>query len=133
MSDKAKLSLLEYENSFLKEELRNKQLVVEKLLDLNSNKINVQKPSEQSNIHNVNVTHKSNKANEKKFDTYHKKSPKAAIREYTNIHNNVSKERVTVIGDSMVKFVKSENLSMKITSQISEQTLVALPRISQII
>ena len=130
MSDKAKLSLLEYENSFLKEELRNKQLVVEKLLDLNWNKINIQKPSEQSNIHNVNVTHKSNKANEKKFDTYHKKSP---IREYTNIHNNVSKERVTVIGDSMVKFVKSENLSMKTTSQISEQTLVALPRISQII
>ena len=47
MSDKAKLSLLEYKNSFLKEELRNKQIVVEKLLDLNSDKINVQKPSEQ--------------------------------------------------------------------------------------
>ena len=30
VSDKAKLSLLEYENSFLKEELRDKQLVVEK-------------------------------------------------------------------------------------------------------
>ena len=29
MSDKAKLSLLEYENSFLKEELRSKQLVVQ--------------------------------------------------------------------------------------------------------
>ena len=36
MSDKARLSLSEYENSFLKEELRNKQLIVEKLLDLNS-------------------------------------------------------------------------------------------------
>ena len=47
MSDKAKLSLLEYKNSFLKEELRNKQIVVEKLLDLNSDKINVQKSSEQ--------------------------------------------------------------------------------------
>ena len=30
MSDKARLPLLEYENSFLKEELRNKQLIVEK-------------------------------------------------------------------------------------------------------
>ena len=30
MSHKAKQSLLEYENLFLKEELRNKQLVVEK-------------------------------------------------------------------------------------------------------
>ena len=29
MSDKTKLSLLEYENSFLKEELRSKQLVVQ--------------------------------------------------------------------------------------------------------
>ena len=95
MSDKAKLSLLEYENSFLKEELRNKQLVVEKLLHLNSDKINVQKPSEQSNIHKVNVTHRSNETNEKKFDTYHKKSPKAPIRECTNIHNNVNKKRVT--------------------------------------
>ena len=45
VSDKAKLSLLEYENSFLKEELRNKQLIVEKLVDLKTHKINVQKPS----------------------------------------------------------------------------------------
>ena len=56
MSDKAKLSLSEYENSFLKEELRNKQLIVEKLLDLNSDKTNFQKPSEQSHIHKVSVT-----------------------------------------------------------------------------
>ena len=111
MSDKAKLSLLEYESSFLKEELRNKQLILEKLLDLNLDKINVQKPREKSIIHKVNVTHRSNKTHEKKFDTYHKKSPKAPIREYTNIHNNVDKKRVTVIRDSMVKFVKSENLS----------------------
>ena len=81
MSDKAKLSLLEYENSFLKEELRNKQLIVEKLLDLKKDKINVQKPSEKSNIHKVTVTHRSNEINKKKFDTYHKKSPKAPIRE----------------------------------------------------
>ena len=81
MSDKAKLSLLEYENLFLKEELRNKQLIVEKLLDLKKDKINVQKPSEKSNIHKVTVTHRSNEINKKKFDTYHKKSPKAPIRE----------------------------------------------------
>ena len=60
MSDKTKLSLLGYENSFLKEELRNKQLIVEKLLDLKKDKINVQKPSEKSNIHKVTVTHRSN-------------------------------------------------------------------------
>ena len=36
-----------------------------------------------------------------------------------------------MIGDSMVKFVKSEN-QMKTTPQISKQTL-ALPRISHII
>ena len=41
---------------FLKEELRNKQLVVEKLLDTNSDKINVQKPSEQISMHKINVT-----------------------------------------------------------------------------
>ena len=110
MSDKAKLSLLGYENSFLKEEFRSKNLMAEKLLDLNSDKINVQKPSEQSNIHKVNVTYRSNELNEKKFNTYHRKSPKAPIRDYTNIHNNVSKKRVTVKGDSIVKFVKSENL-----------------------
>ena len=81
MSDKTKLSLLGYENSFLKEELRNKQLIVEKLLDLKKDKINVQKPSEKSNIHKVTVTHRSNEINKKKFDTYHKKSPKAPIRE----------------------------------------------------
>ena len=67
MSDKAKLPLLEYENSFLKEELRNKQLIVEKLLDLKTDKISVQKPSENSNIHKVTVTHRSNETNEKKL------------------------------------------------------------------
>ena len=67
MSDKAKLSLLEYENLFLKEELRNKQLIVEKLLDLKTDKISVQKPSENSNIHKVTVTHRSNETNEKKL------------------------------------------------------------------
>ena len=40
-----------------------------------------------------------------------KKSPKALIREYTDIHNNLNKKRVTVMGDCMIKFVKSENLS----------------------
>ena len=48
MSNKSKLPLLEYDSSFLKEELRNKQLIVEKLLDLNSDKINVQTPSEKA-------------------------------------------------------------------------------------
>ena len=66
MSHKAKLSLLEYESSLLKEELRNKQLIVEKPLDLKPDKINAQKPSEKSNIHKVTMTHRSNETNEKK-------------------------------------------------------------------
>ena len=57
------------------------------------------------------MTQKSNETNEKKFDTYHKKSPEALNREYTIIHNNVNKKRVTLIGDSVEIFVKSENLS----------------------
>ena len=57
------------------------------------------------------MTHRSNETNQKKFVTYHKKSAKAPIREYTIIHNNVNKKREPVIGDSMVKFVKSEILS----------------------
>ena len=60
MWHKATLCLLEYENSFSKEEPRNKQLIIKNLLDLNSDKINVHKPSEQSTIHKVNVTHSSN-------------------------------------------------------------------------
>ena len=47
----------------------------------------------------------------KKINTYHKKSPKAAIKEHANIHKMSVRKRVTVIRDSMVKFVKSENLS----------------------
>ena len=59
-------TLLEYENSLLKE-LRNKQLIVETFLELNSDKINFQKPSEKNNIHKVNVTHRSNETNEKRL------------------------------------------------------------------
>ena len=47
MSDKAKHSLLEYENSFLKEELRNKQLIADKLLDLKSDKCSETKRKKQ--------------------------------------------------------------------------------------
>ena len=64
MTDKAKLSLLEHEDWFLKEEL--KQLIVEKLLDLKSNKTNVHKPREQSTIRKGNMTHSTNEIN----DTY---------------------------------------------------------------
>ena len=70
VSDKAKISRLEFENSFLKEERRNKQLIVEKLLDLKTHKINVQKPSKKSNTYKVTVTHRSNETNEKKIYTY---------------------------------------------------------------
>ena len=59
------------------------------------------------------MTHRSNEINEKKFDTYVKKSPKSPIREYTNIHSNVRKKRVTVIGNYMLKFVQSKNLSVE--------------------
>ena len=47
MSDKAKHSLLEYENLFLKEELRNKQLIADKLLDLKSDKCSETKRKKQ--------------------------------------------------------------------------------------
>ena len=59
------------------------------------------------------MTHRSNEINEKKFDTYVKKSPKSLIREYTNIHSNVRKKRVTVIGNYTLKFVQSKNLSVE--------------------
>ena len=60
MSHKTAPSLLEYENSFSKEEPRNEQLIIKKLLDLISDKINAHKPSEQSTIHKGNVTRSSN-------------------------------------------------------------------------
>ena len=93
---------------------RNKQLIVTKILDLNSNKINVHKLREQSTISKVNVTYSNNERKGKKFDSYLKKTPKAPVRENINRHNNVSNKRVTVIRDSMVTFFKSENLSDKI-------------------
>ena len=43
------------------------------------------------------MTHRSNETNGKKFYTYQKKSPKAPVTEYANIHNNVNKNRFTVI------------------------------------
>ena len=55
--------------------------------------------------------HSTNEINRKMFNTYHKKIPKAPIRGNANRHNNVNKKRVVVIGVSMVKFVKYENLS----------------------
>lgn len=56
------------------------------------------------------MTRSSNERSGKKY-AYHKKTPKASIRENTNRYNKVSKKGGTVIGHSMVKFVKFENFS----------------------
>ena len=50
------------------------------------------------------MVHVSNEINGKKFHAYHKDTLQAPIRENLNRHSNVSKKRVTVIGDFVVKF-----------------------------
>ena len=112
---KYQISLLQRENTFIKTELNNKQHIIEKLLNSNCN---------QSNVNDINIT---DNAHVNKNHSVFENSSKNKVSPSENvIHQNRSgkpnvdfnkrnspKKKVTVIGDSMKKYLRRENLSSK--------------------
>ena len=112
---KYQISLLQRENTFIKTELNNKQHIIEKLLNINSN---------QSNVNDINITDNSHV---NKNHSVLENSGKIKGNPSENVQHqnrggkpnldfnkrNSPKKKVTVIGDSMIKYLRRENLSSK--------------------
>ena len=107
------ISLLQRENAFIKTELNNKQNIIEKLLNINSN---------QSSLNSSKIdVNKNDRVNEKNL----KGNPLKYIKDKNSNGNpinngkpdsykrNPPKTKVTVTGDSMIKYLKRDNLSSK--------------------
>ena len=110
---KYQIFLLQRENNFIKTELDNKQHIIEKLLNISCN---------QSNFNDINITdsghvnknysilENSNKGNPSANAKYQNKSRKSNL---DLSKKNSPKKKVTVIGDSMIKYLRCENVSSK--------------------
>ena len=108
---KSEISLLKDQNSFLKSELRQKQIIVEKFLDLQQ--------KDQSKINRYNQVHNKHDNSRSNFDntnfdknlTVKNKSletPHFQVTRKTTFNTN--KKKVIVVGDSITKFLRSERV-----------------------
>ena len=109
---KSEISLLKDQNSFLKSELQQRQVIVEKLLDLQqkdqskinrSNQVQNKHDNSRSNFDNTNFD-KNLTVKNKSLETPHSK----VTRKTTFNRNNT---KVIVVGDSITKFLRSDELS----------------------
>ena len=112
---KCQISILQCENTFIKAELNNKQRIIEKLLNINSN---------QSNVNDINITDNAHvNKNNSMFENGSKNrgSPSENVKHQNRSgkpnldfnKRNSPKKKVAVIGDSMIKYLRRENLSSK--------------------
>ena len=99
----------------IKTELNNKQHIIEKLLNINSNLSNVNDINITDNAH-VNKNHSvfenssKNKGNPSENVKHQSRSGKPNV-DFNK--RNSPKKKVKVIGDSMKKYLRRENLSSK--------------------
>ena len=108
---KYQIFLLQRENTFIKTELDNKQHIIEKLLNINNNQSNVNDINITDNPHgNKNYSMFKNKGNPLENAKYQNKSGKPNL---DLSKRNSPKKKVTVIGDSMIEYLRRENLSSK--------------------
>ena len=109
---KSQIRILQEQNSFIKSELHQKQIIIEKLLDINRNgKINncpsngiSQSDKRQGEKNSSNkVVHQFSKGKGNPNNEHN--------RNTRNDSNNNMRKKITVIGDSMVKFLRSDEMS----------------------
>ena len=114
-----RISLLQQENSFLKTEMNQKQKTIDKLLDLNY--------FHSKDKYKVNDGNKSDKRNDE-IVQHQRANPSSSIDDNIrqnhisgkpennnnkNKRNIESKTKTMVVGDSMVKYLRGEDLSSK--------------------
>ena len=121
---KSEISLLKDQNSFLKSELQKKQIIVEKLVDLQKDQSKINCSNKVHNKHDNSRSNFDNTCLDKNL-TVKNKSTKTAqfkVTRKTQYKSNTIQKKVIVVGDS-IKFLRSDELS---TSERSV-TIMKLP------
>ena len=109
---KSKICTLQEQNSFIKSELQQKQIIIEKLLDISKNQIKNNSPS-----NGINQSDKRQGETNRSNKVVHQSSKEKGnpnnehIRNARNDIRNNTRKKITVIGDSMVKFLRSDEMS----------------------
>ena len=108
---KSEIRILQEQNSFIKSELHQKQIIIEKLLDINKNRIINNCPSNGINQSDKRQGEKNNSNKVVHQFSKGKGNPNNEhIRNTRNDSNNNMRKKITVIGDSMVKFLRSDEM-----------------------
>ena len=113
-------SLLQHENNFLKREINQKQKTIDKLLDLNwiqskdQYKVNDDNKTDRQKVEILQLHNGNPSVNV--YDVNKKQSHNSGKPKSDNIKiksNGDSKTKIMVVGDSLVKYLRREELSSK--------------------
>ena len=108
---KSQIRILQEQNSLIKSELHQKHIIIEKLLDINKNRIKNNCPS-----NGINQSDKRQGGKNRSNKVVHQFSKGKGnpsnehIRNTRNDSNNNMRKKITVTGDSMVKFLQSDEM-----------------------
>ena len=109
---KSQIRILQEQNSFIKSELHQKQIIIEKLLDINKNQMKNNCRSNGINQSDKTQDEKSSSNKVVRHSSKEKGNPNNEyIRNTRNDSNNNTRKKITVTGDSMVKLLRSDEMS----------------------
>ena len=108
---KSDISLLKDQNSFLKSELQQKQIIVEKLLDLEKYQSNINCSNKVHNKHDNIRSNFDNTHFDKNLTVKNKSVEIPQFKATRKIPFNTNKKKVIVVNDSITKFLRSDELS----------------------
>ena len=107
------ISLLQRENAFIKTELNNKQNIIEKLLNINCNQSSLNSSKIDDN-NNDGLDEKNLKGNPLKYNRDKNSNGNPINNGKPDSHKrNSPKTKVTNTSDSMIKYLRRDNLSSK--------------------
>ena len=108
---KSEISLLKDQNSFLKSELQQKQIIVEKLLDLQKDQSKMNCSNKMHNKHDNSRSNFDNTYFDKNLTVEDKSVETPQFKVTTKTQFNTNKKKVIMVGDSITKFLRSDELS----------------------
>ena len=110
----SQISLLQQENSIIKTELKNKQKTIESLLVYNNNQLITETSTKEVNQKNATLPKQqgkpSNDNSKHHIDIGKPNNNKNKVQSSNHI---TSKKKVTIVGDSILKYVRREDVSTK--------------------
>ena len=107
---KSEISLLKDQNSFLRSELQQKQIIVEKLLDLQKDQSKINFSNKVHNKHDNSLPNFDNTCLDKSLTFKNKtmETPQFKVKRKTPSYK--IKKKVIVVGDSITKLLRSDEL-----------------------